>query len=445
MMVESKENLTYKNLSCFKTANFMPAQHQFMKSKIVLSLVVVLIASGCAANDKKHTPIGGPPASPNKTFDTTIAPVETKRPNADYSPARNGQTRVNGVKTKTPYKYDKIATRLGRPWAVIPLPDGRLLITEKTGYMQIHDANGALIKKITGFPEVDDDGQGGMLDVALDPDFAKNKTIYWSFSERYGGGNLMAVAKGQLNEAAAKVDDPKVIFRATPALRGGLHFGSRLVFDKDGNLFVSTGERSILEGRKQAQWLNSGLGKIFKITKEGKPAPGNPFINQKDAMPEIYAYGIRNAQGLDLHPVTGELWENEFGPRGGDELNVIKAGKNYGWPTITYGLEYSGTQVGDGIQQKEGMEQPIYYWDPVLSPSGMVFYRGNAIPEWKNNLFIGGLSSEHIARLVIENGRVVGEERILADLRERFRDVAYSNNMLYAVTDGGNLYRISKK
>jgi glucose/arabinose dehydrogenase len=241
------------------------------------------------------------------------------------------------------------------------------------------------------------------------------------------------------------IENPVVIFRATPALNSSLHFGSRLVFDKDENLFVSTGERSILEGRKQAQWLNSGLGKIFKITKEGKPAAGNPFLNQKDAMPEIFAYGIRNAQSLDLHPVTGDLWEAEFGPRGGDELNIIKAGKNYGWPVITYGLEYSGGQVGAGIQQKEGMEQPVYYWDPVLSPSGMVFYRGNAIPEWKNNLFIGGLNSEHIARLVIEKNKVVGEERILAGMRERFRDVAYFNGMLYAVTDGGNLYRISKK
>ena len=426
-----------------KTVNFTAVQHQFMKSKIVLSLAIVLIAFGCTANEDRD-PIGSAPVS-NKVSDTTIAPVETKKPNSSYQPARSGQTRANGVKTKTSYKHEKIATGLGRPWAVIPLPDGRLLITDKSGYMQIHDANGTLIKKITGFPQVDDGGQGGMLDVALDPEFARNKTIYWSFSEKYDGGNLMSVAKGQLNEAVAKVDNPIVIFRATPALRGSLHFGSRLVFDKDGHLYVSTGERSILEGRKQAQWLNSGLGKIFKITKDGKPAPGNPFLNQKDAMPEIYAYGIRNAQSLDLHPVTGELWEAEFGPRGGDELNVIRAGKNYGWPTITYGLEYSGTQVGSGIQHKEGMEQPVYYWDPVLSPSGMVFYRGNAIPEWKNNLFIGGLNSEHIARLVIENGKVVGEERLLHDLRERFRDVAYSNNMLYAVTDGGNLYRISKK
>ncbi len=412
-----------------------------MKLRIVLSLAVVLSAFGCSANGNAE-PMSGPVS--NGT-DTTIASVETKKPNSNYKPARSGQTRVNGVRTKTPYKHDKIASGIGHPWAVVPMNDGRLMVTDKSGYMQIFDANGTLQKKITGFPAVDDGGQGGLLDVAFDPDFAKNKTIYWSFSEKNDGGNLMAVAKGQLNEAASKVDNAAVIFRATPALKSGLHFGSRLVFDKAGNLFVSTGERSILEGRKQAQWLNSGLGKIFKITKDGKPAPGNPFINQKDAMPEIYAYGIRNAQSLDIHPVTGELWEAEFGPRGGDELNNIKAGKNYGWPTITYGLEYSGSQVGEGIQQKEGMEQPVYYWDPVLSPGGMAFYKGNAIPEWRNNLFIGGLSSMHIARLVIENGKVVGEERLLEDVRERFRDVTYSNNMLYAVTDGGNLYRISKK
>lgn len=309
----------------------------------------------------------------------------------------------------------------------------------------IHDANGVLVKKITGLPEVDASGQGGLLDVALDPNFSQNKIIYWSFSEKYGNGNLMSVAKGELSEAESRVQNPVVIFRATPALRSSLHYGSRLIFDKDGNLFVSTGERSIPEGRKQSQWLNSGLGKIFKITKDGKPAPGNPFINQKDAMPEIFAYGIRNAQSLDLHPVTGELWEAEFGPRGGDEVNIIRAGKNYGWPTITYGIEYGGGRVGEGITQKEGLEQPVYYWDPVLSPSGMVFYRGNSIPEWKNNLFICGLNSSHIARLVIENNKIVNEERLLTNMSERFRDVAYHNGMLYTVTDNGNLYRISKK
>ena len=400
-------------------------QYLIMKAKTILSIAAFIIYSiGCSAQN---------------------SPVETQSPYTNYKPAFAGQTRVASVTTKTGYKTEKIASKLGTPWAVVPLPDGRLLITEKKGTMQIHDANGAFVKKITGFPEVDAGGQGGMLDVALDPDFSKNKMIYWSYSEQYGNGNLMAVAKGELNEAGSKIKDPVVIFRATPALRGGLHFGSRLIFDKDGNLFVSTGERSNMEGRKQAQWLNSGLGKIFKITKDGKPAPGNPFINQKDAMPEIFAYGIRNAQGLDIHPITGELWENEFGPRGGDELNIIKAGKNYGWPTITYGIEYGGGKVGDGIQQKEGMEQPVYYWDPVLSPSGMAFYKGNTIPEWKNNLFIAGLSSSHIARLVIESNKVVGEERLLSGMGERFRDVTYHNGILYVVSESGNLYRISKK
>ncbi|TMI62765.1 MAG: PQQ-dependent sugar dehydrogenase [Bacteroidetes bacterium] len=372
-------------------------------------------------------------------------PVETKKANTNYKPAFPGQTRIASVKTATAYNADKIAEKIGHPWAVVPMPDGRLLITDKSGYMQIYDAKGTFIKKITGFPAVDDRSQGGMLDVAFDPNFSKNKTIYWSFSEKYEPGNLTAVAKGQLNEATSKVDNPVVIFRASPALNSTMHYGSRLVFDKDGNLFVSAGERSILEGRAKAQLLSAGQGKVFKITKEGKPAPGNPFAKQKDAMPEIYAYGFRNPQSLDINPVTGELWEAEFGPRGGDELNLVKAGKDYGWPTITYGIEYQGPAVGEGIQQKAGMEQPVYYWDPVVSPGGMSFYKGNTIPEWKNNLFIGGLSSTHIIRLVIVNNKVVGEERLLEDKKERFRDVAYMNGMLYAVTDGGNLYKISKK
>ncbi len=199
-------------------------------------------------------------------------------------------------------------------------------------------------------------------------------------------------------------------------------------------MFVSTGERSILDGRKQAQFMNSGLGKIFKLTKEGKPAPGNPFIDKGDAMPEIYSLGHRNPQGIDLHPVTGELWNVEFGPRGGDELNLVKAGKNYGWPIITYGIEYKGEKIGDSIQQKEGMEQAVYYWDPVISPSGIVFYTGDAIPEWKNNLFIQRLSSQQITRLVIENHKVVGEERLLTDKKQRFRDIAQLNGVLFTVT-----------
>jgi glucose/arabinose dehydrogenase len=375
----------------------------------------------------------------------SLPPVENRPPNSNYKPAFPGQTRVRGVKTKTPYKVEKIAENLGRPWAITLLPDGRFVITDKSGFMAIHSADGKQLKKITGFPKVDDRGQGGMLDVAPDPDFDKNKILYWSFSEPQEGNgtNLMAVAKGKLSADETSIQDVTVIFRATPALRSNLHFGSRLLFDKSGYLFVSTGERSILEGRRQAQLLESGLGKIYRMTKDGKPAPGNPFLNNSNAVPQIYAYGVRNPQSLAFHPVTGDLWEAEFGPRGGDELNLIRPGKNYGWPVITYGLEYSGQPVGDGIQQKEGMEQPVYYWDPVLSPSGMDFYRGDDIPEWKNNLFIGGLSG-HIARLVIENNKVVGEERIMEDKRERVRDVAYANGMLYAVTDSGNMYRISR-
>lgn len=412
-----------------------------MQLKNIILIIVVMASvhsSGCASHEDTTV-------ADNSYDSIKLSPVETQKANSDYKPAFAGQTRIAGVKTTTPYKVEKIAQSLGNPWAVVPMTDGRLLITIKYGYMEIHTATGELVKKITGFPAVDDNGQGGLLDVALDPDFATNKTIYWSFSEKNPPGNLTAVAKGQLNETAGIIDNPIIIFRATPALNSGAHFGSRLIFDKDGNLFVSAGERSIPEGRAQAQLLTAGLGKVFKITPDGKAAPGNPFINQAGAMPQIYAYGIRNPQGLDINPATGELWEVEFGPRGGDEVNIIRSGKNYGWPTITYGIEYSGEKVGDGIQQKEGMEQPVYYWDPVVSPSGISFYKGNAIPEWENNLFIGGLSSMHIVRLVIKDNKVVGEERLLEDKKERFRDVAYDNGMLYTVTDAGNLYRISKQ
>jgi len=397
------------------------------------ALIIIITAAACN-NAAKN--------SDSKPTNAKLNTAAVNQPNTDYKPAFAGQTRIDTVKTTTPYKVEKIAEHLGRPWAIIPMPDGKLLVTEKTGFMLLLSADGKLLKKITGFPAVDDRSQGGLLDVALDPSFAKNKIIYWSFSEKYGNGNL--TAKGQLRAKDTVIKNPVVIFRATPELNSELHFGSRLVFDKDGNLFVSAGERSILEGRKQAQLLSSGLGKIFKITKAGKPAPGNPFINQPGAKPEIYSYGHRNPQGLDINPVTGDLWEDEFGPRGGDEVNIIKPGKNYGWPTITYGIEYDGKKIGDSIQQKEGLEQPVYYWDPVASPSGMVFYTSDSIPEWKNNLFIGGLSSMHVIRLVIKNNKVVGEESLLLDKKERIRDVTQLNGKLYAITDSGIIFRISR-
>lgn len=416
-----------------------------MKKIFYLSAVALMAFNiGCknstsaTSNDESSTVV--------KADTSFLPPLETNPANTDYKPAFPGQTRIGAVETTTPYQVDQLATDLGRPWAIILLPDEKFLITEKTGHMQIRNTDGSLAKKITGLPKVDDRDQGGLLDVALDPDYTNNKVIYWSYSEPYKKGNLTAVARGKLNDASGKVENPTVIFRATPELNNStLHYGSRLIFDKDGNLFVSAGERARLDGRAQAQLLNSGLGKVFKITKDGKPAPGNPFIDQKDAMPEIYSYGHRNPQSLDIHPVTGDLWEAEFGPRGGDEVNLVKPGKNYGWPTITYGLEYSGKKIGDSIQQKAGMEQPVYYWDPVQSPGGMSFYKGNAIPEWENNLFIGGLGSTRIARLVIKDNKVIGEEWLLTEKQERFRDIAYHNGMLFAVTDSGSLYKISKK
>jgi glucose/arabinose dehydrogenase len=413
----------------------MKLKHHFTLAFIATTTVM----AACANNVNEAS-------EEQSTTDTTKnAPVETNKPNTDYKPAFAGQTRVNSVRTITPYESVLLAEGLGRPWAVVAMPDGRLLITEKSGYMEIRGTDGKLIKKITGLPAVENKGQGGLLDVAPDPNFSSNRILYWAYSEKYGEGNLTTIAKGTLAANESTIENPTIIFRATPALKSSLHFGCRLVFDKDGYLYASVGERSNLDGRPQAQWLQSGLGKVFRITQDGKPAPGNPFLNTAGAMPEIWSYGHRNPQSLAFHPVTGDLWEAEFGPRGGDELNLVKPGKNYGWPIITYGIEYAGPAIGDAIQQKEGMEQPVYYWDPVISPSGMTFYTGDAIPEWKNNLFISGLSSMHIARLVIENNKVVGEERLMADKNERIRDVTYLDGKLYAVTDTGKLFVIKKK
>jgi glucose/arabinose dehydrogenase len=312
--------------------------------------------------------------------------------------------------------------------------------------MRIVTPDGKPGNPITGIPAVNSRGQGGLLGITLDPSFAKNRMVYWVFSENANNSTQTSVAKGRLANDEQKIENATVIYRATPSHNSNLHYGGRILFDKSGNLVVSTGERSDIETRPQAQWLNSGLGKIVRITTNGQPATGNPFAGKKDARPELYSYGHRNVQSLAWNPVTGELWECEFGPRGGDELNRIVPGKNYGWPTITYGIEYSGEKVGEGKTQQAGLEQPVYYWDPVVSPSGMTFYTGNNMPEWKNNLFIGALSGNHIVRLVIKDNKVIGEERILAKESQRFRDVAVGKDgVLYAVTDAGRMYRIKKK
>jgi glucose/arabinose dehydrogenase len=407
-----------------------------MKKNQLYFLLGITIISSCANNSRNASP---------QEIQSVSTPVETRKPNSEYQPAFPGQTRIGGVKTGFAYETSIITKDLNKPWGIVSLPDGRFLITEKAGDMKIVTSSGKE-SLISGIPPVNPLGQGGLLGLTLDPDFSNNRMIYWTFSDVTNEGNLTAVAKGKLSSDESKIEEATIIYRATPAFNSELHYGSRILFDKTGNLIFSTGERSDIITRPQAQQLNSSLGKIIRITTDGKPAPGNPFANNKEAKPELYSYGHRNVQGLAFHPETGDLWECEFGPKGGDELNLIHPGKNYGWPTITYGLEYSGEKVGEGITVKEGLEQPVYYWDPVLSPSGMTFYSGNEMPEWKNNLFICGLNSNHIARLVIENNKVTGEEMLLSDLNQRFRDITQGKDgALYVVTDEGRLYRIGLK
>lgn len=387
----------------------------------IFLLFTISILYGCKESGKAQT----------KSKTTTS--VESQSAHTNYQPAFKEQTRAPGLKTESEIQVKVLAKDIGRPWGITHLPDGRLLVTDKNGFMQIFKTDGSLVTKITGFPKVDFQGQGGMLDVVIDPDFEKNRILYWSFSEPYKEGNLTAVGKGKLSEDEKTIEKPEVIFRAEPAYDGKLHYGSRLVFDSEDDLFFSTGERSDMETRAQAQDLNSGLGKIFKLNVQKPNVDGS------------YSYGHRNVQGLAIHPETGELWASEFGPKGGDEINLIKEGKNYGWPIITYGLEYSGETLGKAITEKEGMEQPVYYWDPSVSPSGITFYNGE-ISEWKNNLFIACLSGQHIIRLVIEKDKVIGEERLLENEGERFRDVHQGENgILYAITDSGKIYKISEK
>jgi len=402
-------------------------------NKIILMLIggALLLSASCEST-----------AQPTKA---TLS-VETKNPNSDYKPAFEGQTRIKAVVTKTPYEAKVLTSALRSPWGIAALPDDRFIVTEKTGTMRIVSTSGTVGEPINGIPPVNSRGQGGLMGICIDPSFANNKLVYWAFSEPLAEGNVTSIARGRLSSDEKSLENVTVIYRATPAYGGTLHYGGRVLFSKDGNLFVTTGERSDMVTRPQAQDINSGLGKIIRITSDGKPAAGNPFVGRDNARPEVYSYGHRNVQGIAFHPVTGDLWETEFGPEGGDELNRVVAGKNYGWPTITYGIEYGGNKIGNAIQQKEGLEQPVYYWDPVISPSGIAFYDGKEIAEWKNNLFITSLSGTHICRIVIENNKVTGEERLLSGEHQRFRDITQGiDGALYAVTDQGKLYRIGKK
>jgi aldose sugar dehydrogenase len=375
-------------------------------------------------------------------------PVETRAPHGKgQEPAFASQTRAPFRTEDVAFETITIARGLEHPWALAFLPDGAMLVTERPGRMRVIAATGELSPPVEGVPEVDARGQGGLLDVALDPQFERNQLVYWSYAEPRGGGaNGTAVARGRLvrDDRAPRMDDVTVIWRMQPDLRSTMHFGSRLVFARDGTLFVTTGERLIDEGRRQAQDLGSAFGKIIRIHRDGTIPDDNPFVGRDVALPEIYSYGHRNVQAAALHPRTGQLWIVDHGPRGGDEINIVEAGQDYGWPTITYGVEYGGGPVGRGQTRHDGMRQPIYYWDPVIAPSGMAFYDAERFAPWRGSLFVGGLAGQHVARLTLEGDRVVGEERLLAG-RARFRDVRVGpDGALYLLTDheDGELIRI---
>ena len=417
----------------------------------ILAVVLISVAATSAiaqqagVDPKASTPAGQTPASG----------VDPRPPNATgQTPAFPGQTRAPERKSNVAFNVVTVAEGLQNPWGMAFLPGGRFLVTEKQpGRLRIVAADGKLSEPVAGLPPVDARSQGGLLDVSLDPAFASNHLIYWSYSEpRDGGVNNTAVARGRLVEdGAPRVDDVQVIFHQTPSLNSQQHFGGRLVWGRDGTLFVTLGDRSITEGRMQAQRMDGLLGKIVRLNADGTIPKDNPVVGRDDARPEIWSLGHRNIQAAALHPTTGELWEVEHGTRGGDEINVARKGKDYGWPTIAYGIEYRGTPITGNITAQAGMEQPLYYWDPVIAPSGMAFYTGNLFPAWKGNLFIGGHGTKDLVRLELNGEKVVGEERLLTDLqpqREAIRDVRQGpDGAIYLLTDSkeGRLVKLVPK
>lgn len=333
-----------------------------------------------------------------------------------------------------------VAQGLSQPWALAFLPDGRMLVTEKSGQMRIVDAQGKITEPLDGVPAVANGGQGGLLDVVLDPQFAKTQRIYFSYSEPREGGNATAVAYATLEKN--QLSNLKIIFQQQPAMKSNKHFGSRLVFAPDGNLFITLGERGI--GQQLAQNVDNDIGKVVRVDREGQVPSDNPFLKKKDARPELWSLGHRNPQGAAINPKSGKLWTNEHGPKGGDEINVPMPGRNYGWPLITYGVNYSGTKVGDGESQRIGLEQPIHFWVPSIAPSGMAFYTASRFPQWQGNLFVGSLKFGQLVRLQLDGEKITHEER--HELGSRIRDVRQGpDGYLYLLTDeaDGKILRLS--
>lgn len=328
-------------------------------------------------------------------------------------------------------KVVTVTSGLEHPWGLAFLPDGRMLVTERPGRLRLID-NGQLDPlSVSGLPDVKPSGQGGLLDVAIHPKFAENQLVYLTYAARGQGGVGTEVVRGSL--IGHRLEDIDVIFRALPKSSGGRHFGSRLLFDPQGLLYVTLGDRG---DRPRAQDLSDHAGSIVRLRDDGSVPNGNPFIDQANTRPEIYTYGNRNVQGIALQPGTDTVWAHEHGPQGGDEVNIIRSGTNYGWPVITYGRNYGiGTRIGEGTT-KPGMAQPVHYWVPSIAPSGMAFYDGDKFPQWRGNLFVGALKDRLLVRLQIQGQRVVKEERILENVLGRIRDVRNGpDGYIYLLTD----------
>jgi glucose/arabinose dehydrogenase len=346
------------------------------------------------------------------------------------------------IKTeKADLVVETVARGLENPWGLAFLPDGRMLVTERPGRLRIVAASGQLSQPLPGLPKIYARGQGGILDVLIDPGFAENRVVYLSYAEDRGGGRAgTAVARGRLNTAGTGLEGLQIIFRQEPSYTGSNHWGSRLVLDRTGALFVTLGDRFDL--RDEAQNPANHIGKIVRIARQGGAAVDNP--KKPGWAPEVWSIGHRNVQGAALHPQTGELWTAEHGARGGDEINIPRKGLNYGWPVISYGVHYSGAKIGVGTK-KEGMEQPVFYWDPSIAPSGMAFYTGDKFPGWRGSVLVGALAGTLVARLELDGDKVVREERILKGLRERIRDIRQGpDGFVYLLTDSpeGRILRL---
>jgi glucose/arabinose dehydrogenase len=373
------------------------------------------------------------------------ASVAQGAPNSDFTPAFAGQTRAPEARSGVAIDAHVVASGLNHPWAIAFLPDGRLLVTERAGRLRVITREGDISEPVAGLPEVFAQGQGGLLDVALGPTFASDRLIYWSYAEQRQGGNGTTVARGRLSTDASRIENVQVIFRQTPAWQSRGHFGSRLVFDREGRLYITLGDRQGADSRPFAQDASTHIGKVVRINPDGSVPADNPYVGQANARGENWSIGHRNIQGADLHPETGALWIVEHGPRGGDEINIPQAGRNYGWPVIGYGINYNG-QAMHQASAREGMEQPIYYWDPVIAPGDMDFYRGELFA-WGGDILIAGLDTEALVRLDVEGERVTGEERFALGVG-RLRDVAESEDgSLWVVTDenNGRLVRLTPR